>query len=502
MFTIKSELTVTFFVMIGVIFILFSISTEADADDYDDDTELKFIWTPASGDVDHYDVYVSTDGSDYVLVGSTTETFYIVEGEDGHTYRVKVEAVDAAGNVGPMSDESDPVICDTSPSESVTDLRASVSGNNILLEWTAPEDSVSYNIYRDTEPGFTTGGSNRIAADVNDEDLVTTGIQWTDTGDGVVLVGDTNSNYFYVITAVDAAGNESGPSNRVGEFDIELVAGTENLISLPLTPFEDYTSYSFIQDISISTPPPSQVSRFNSSTQSCEAVDHNGSEISGLNFSIIGEGEGYSVKVSSDVVYTFTGNVITTPMTLTLKQGNNLVGVPYSTEEYTSHDLILAIPNCMRIMKYNVDTLSWEATSLDRNHRAAGANFDIRAGEGYYVYVMSNTSWTPDTPGAPITVPKRTTLAQNYPNPSNPETWIPFQLATESEVNIRIYNATGRLVKTLRLGYKPAGIYLETSKAAYWDGRNDLGEKVASGVYFYELRTETVRDIRKMILLK
>jgi len=508
MFAIKLKFTVTFFAIIGVIFILFSSTTEAGADDYDDDTELKFIWTAASGNVDHYDVYVSIDGNAYVLVGSTTETFYIVEGEDGHTYRVKVQAVDAAGNVGPMSEESDPVICDTSPPESVTDLHTAVSDDNILLEWTALEDAVSYNVYRDTEPDFTpdqTGGSNRIATDVNDEDLETTGFQWTNTSDDVVLVGDTNSNYFYAITAVDAAGNESEPSNKAGEFDIKLVAGAENLISLPLTPSVPYTSYSFTEDLFNSTekmPLLPQVSRFNSNIQNWETAYHNGDEISGLDFPII-EGEGYSVNVSSDVVYTFTGDVIITPITLNLKRGNNLVGIPYSTEEYTSHTLILAIPNCMRLMKYNVDTLSWEVTSLDRGHRAAGANFNIKVGEGYYVYAKKDTSWTPDTPAAPIiVVPEQTKLAQNYPNPFNPETWIPFQLANPSEVNIRIYNATGQFVKTINLGYKQAGMYIETSRAAYWDGRNDMGEKVASGVYFYELRTETFRDIRKMILLK
>ena len=118
------------------------------------------------------------------------------------------------------------------------------------------------------------------------------------------------------------------------------------------------------------------------------------------------------------------------------------------------------------------------------------------------MYVKKDTSWTPDTPAAPIIVPQQTKLVQNYPNPFNPETWIPFQLANPSEVNIRLYNATGRLVKTIELGYKQAGMYIETSKAAYWNGRNDIGEKVASGVYFYELRTETFRDVRKMILLK
>ena len=98
--------------------------------------------------------------------------------------------------------------------------------------------------------------------------------------------------------------------------------------------------------------------------------------------------------------------------------------------------------------------------------------------------------------------PKEYKLFQNYPNPFNPESWIPFQLAKTSEVNIRIYNATGQLIKTIELGSKQAGVYIEQSKAAHWNGRNDMGKKVASGVYFYELRAEKFRAIRKMLLLK
>ena len=82
---------------------------EAGAVTYDNDTSLDFTWETASGDVDHYNVYVSIDEGEYDLVGTTSETSYTVEGSDGHTYKIKVEAVDAAGNTGPMSDESDPV---------------------------------------------------------------------------------------------------------------------------------------------------------------------------------------------------------------------------------------------------------------------------------------------------------------------------------------------------------------------------------------------------------
>lgn len=500
MFTIKAEFTTTILAIIGVILILFSIPIEAGAVDYDNGTSLKFIWEAASGDVDHYNVYVSTDGDEYVLVGSPSETSYTVTCSDGHTYRVKVEAVDAAGNVGPMSLESDPVTCDASPPESVTDLQvAVVSGNSILLKWTDSAEAVGYNVYRDTEPDFTpdqAGGSDRIATGVNDEDAAAGGVQWTDSSDGVV--GDTASNYFYAVTAVDAARNEADPSNKAGEFDIELVAAAINIISLPLTPSAPYTSYSLIEDISNCT----DISRFDADTQNWELTIRDGNEISGSDFPIA-EGEGYLLTVSSDTVHTFTGDAITTPITLNLKRGNNYIGIPYSAEPYTSYTLTSAIPNCMHLMRYNVDTLSWEVAFLNGWGKISGANFDIKTGEGYYVYAMRDTSWSPDSPAAaPMIVPEQTKLSQNYPNPFNPETWIPFQLAKGSEVNIRIYNVTGQLIKTIQLGYKQAGMYIEKSKAAHWDGRNDMGEKLASGVYFYEFRTETFRTIRKMILLK
>ena len=98
--------------------------------------------------------------------------------------------------------------------------------------------------------------------------------------------------------------------------------------------------------------------------------------------------------------------------------------------------------------------------------------------------------------------PQRTTLRQNYPNPFNPETWIPFELVETADVTIRIYDAKGQLVRTLALGEQPAGFYLTRKRAAYWDGRNDSGERVASGVYFYTLTAEKFTATKKFILLK
>ena len=99
-------------------------------------------------------------------------------------------------------------------------------------------------------------------------------------------------------------------------------------------------------------------------------------------------------------------------------------------------------------------------------------------------------------------VPKETALLHNYPNPFNPETWIPYQLAESAEVTVHIYAASGVLVRTLTLGHQAAGMYQSRSRAAYWDGRNDVGESVASGVYFYTLTASDFAATRKMLIRK
>ena len=101
-----------------------------------------------------------------------------------------------------------------------------------------------------------------------------------------------------------------------------------------------------------------------------------------------------------------------------------------------------------------------------------------------------------------LPVPKETVLLANYPNPFNPETWIPYQLAKPAEVKVSIYSADGKLVRTLDLGQVPAGVYSEKDRAAYWDGQNAQGEPVASGVYFYTLKAGDFSATRKMVIRK
>ena len=99
-------------------------------------------------------------------------------------------------------------------------------------------------------------------------------------------------------------------------------------------------------------------------------------------------------------------------------------------------------------------------------------------------------------------VPSETVLSANYPNPFNPETWIPYQLSNTSDVKITIYDMRGTVVRRLDLGHQRAGYYTRRSRAAYWNGRNTIGEKVSSGVYFYQLQTDNISLLRKMHILK
>ena len=99
-------------------------------------------------------------------------------------------------------------------------------------------------------------------------------------------------------------------------------------------------------------------------------------------------------------------------------------------------------------------------------------------------------------------LPGKTQLLTNYPNPFNPETWIPYQLNSDSEVSIHIYGVDGNLVRRLDMGYQSAGYYHSQSRSGYWDGKHNIGEQVVSGVYFYQLLAADYTATKKMVIMK
>ena len=132
-------------------------------------------------------------------------------------------------------------------------------------------------------------------------------------------------------------------------------------------------------------------------------------------------------------------------------------------------------------------------------------------GDGHAAYVY-NTIDAFDTPpfavepfGLSLTAfgqVKRTALLQNFPNPFNPETWMPYRLATNAPVTLRIYDVRGQLIRELNLGVQQAGSYLTRQTAAYWDGKDQIGEGVSSGIYFYTLHAGAYQNTRRMLILK
>ena len=99
-------------------------------------------------------------------------------------------------------------------------------------------------------------------------------------------------------------------------------------------------------------------------------------------------------------------------------------------------------------------------------------------------------------------IPAETELLRNYPNPFNPETWIPYRLAEDADVSLTIYDAYGSLVRSVDIGHQIAAVYDTRAKAIYWDGRNQFGEQVASGLYFYHLSAGDFSGTRRMVILK
>ena len=159
----------------------------------------------------------------------------------------------------------------------------------------------------------------------------------------------------------------------------------------------------------------------------------------------------------------------------------------------------------------------------DGNHNDGAAGdgvygVSIQVGERdvqYYIYAENNDAamFSPEraeyefytlelTELEKLLVPAETKLLPNYPNPFNPETWIPFQLAEPANVVISIYNVRGQLVRKIELGEMSAGAYVNRDKAVYWNGRNDEGEKVSSGLYFYCLEAGDFSAVRKMAIIK
>ena len=160
---------------------------------------------------------------------------------------------------------------------------------------------------------------------------------------------------------------------------------------------------------------------------------------------------------------------------------------------YGGNTTIAAPPNARRFM-------DWPTPREISSAKQALAALEELTNPSYGVQIAIESLRTWLAAKEPVII--ETKLLNNYPNPFNPETWIPYQLAVPADVTIRIYNISGQLICSLELGRQAAGFYVGRSRAAYWNGRNMYGESVTSGVYFVVLKAGEYQQARRIVLTK
>ena len=339
---------------------------------------------------------------------------------------------------------------------------------------------------------------------------------------GIQGVGDVSEAFAWTeptatltITPVSA---EETPTPTKPSFDIDLVSGL-NLISVPLMPAEPYTAKSFADMLSATV-----VIKLDAAKQSF--VGYSAAE-EGEGFGIDGS-SGYIVNTPAGGDFTFTGtawynqsdDAAAAPKIATTKSAWAFVVTSNLQDKEAGASYTLVAKNLRTGVITTEDVTSNKghvsAVWADSNRKSVievGDKIEIVLHDEQGTIVsgpFQHKVTTTDIHNAYMSVqmqvgnvrPKETILGQNFPNPFNPETWIPYQLSRDTNVTIKIYDVSGHSVRTLNLGHKSIGSYMTNSTAAYWDGKNGAGEHVSSGIYFYALQTESLSATRRMVILK
>ena len=197
---------------------------------------------------------------------------------------------------------------------------------------------------------------------------------------------------------------------------------------------------------------------------------------------------------------------------ITLQTGSNFVGIPLRDSRLLNVSDLFTLDgiagNVSSIIVYDNGVFNSVVRPEDNGDIliTGGQSFVLIAQTASTVSI-SGIGWANTTMAAPsisrnMKPVESSMLLPNYPNPFNPETWIPFRLAEDADVMLTIYDKMGRVVRSLDIGHQKAGVYETRNKAIYWDGRNDLGERVASGVYFYHFKAGNYSATKRMVILK
>ena len=291
-------------------------------------------------------------------------------------------------------------------------------------------------------------------------------------------------------------------------FNMQLGAGL-NMISLPLMSDVPHTARSFMETLGATV-----VIEFDPAVSSFVGFTANSS---GDGFAIEG-GKGYIVNVTESKVVRFTGRAWENRPTAAAPTPNQIpkIWALILHAQLEGIDRVtLTVHNRRTGISQFIGANGSHAVWADINRGTVASIGDtlvieVRDTNGELIRTLHHEIDVTDIRRAFTELiltaedlrPKQTALLANYPNPFNPETWIPYQLANDTHAAIRIYSQAGELVRSLDVGFQQAGYYVGKPRAAHWDGRNSSGEIVASGVYFYQLITPESTATRKMVILK
>ena len=495
--------------------------------------ELKITNEALGTDVTTVDIYLITVGNDgglmlhqsavdqgaFGIAEATFDppvTFFPAELPLGHTWQIVVETeLQLAGPVTSTSTIAVVAIEDV-------ETPAGVFEDCVKLEINQ-KDALALAVLRQTSYQW-------LAPDVgpvkylNDQDilyelqrynLVDPSAEETPPAEEVLVVEET--------PLAETATQGKMVSESTFAFDLTLKSGL-NMISIPLMPEAPYTAKSLTEMLGATA-----VIQFNATTQNFIAYTIADSDDG---FSIDG-GKGYIVNTPKGGTVKFTGaawenqpeepvveEAPVAPALSTFKSAWTFIvrSDIHGMKTGTAYTLVAENlrTSTVRTAYITADGRRSSAVWADLNRKSvveAGDKLQIALYDergqmvsGPFQHTVSTTDMRNIFLSLDLRVgdvrPQETVLAQNFPNPSNPETWIPYQLSEAAEVWIQIYDVSGRLVRTLNLGWQSVGSYMTPLSAAYWDGRNALSEPVASGVYFYTLTAGDFTATRKMLIRK
>ena len=342
------------------------------------------------------------------------------------------------------------------------------------------------------------GGSDSITVTITVTDVSEVVLNAIIAAAGVNSAAELTAEHLTAITSLDLS-SKSMTSLKVGDFDgltalTTLDLSDNNLSELPSGIFDKLTRLQFLElDNNSFSTLPSGI--FEKLASSIFVVEVSGNTVDPLPLTVslskVNEGQFKAVAPTGapfDIVVpiTVTNGSMSGATSVTISTG--AVESPTHTVTRTTGTTAAATVNIGTLPGIRSTDTGYELVKP-----TTGLPLTVIAAVGGSPYSVSNTD---------PQVPQETALFPNYPNPSNPETWIPYQLSKSAKVTLTIYSMRGVVVRTLALGHQQAGVYRSRSRAVYWDGKNENGESVASSVYFYVFKAGKYIAVRRMLIRK